>query len=182
MRVDLDGVRLQLPWPGFCADVRVRTRTKAAQVPADQRLPCIRHGDVLSMYPARDVLRHGQSLERDPAGEHHVNDHERLVFRSVDEDVVGCLIWAMECELELLTADIQDIPLVERHARAAAAAIVPVMLTLDDQRTDLNTCARICRSATVDLVGGERVEVTTDSRTASFYLPSLPAQDGTALL
>jgi len=65
---------------------------------------------------------------------------------------------------------------------SAAAAAVPVTLMLDEQRVDLEMCSSTCRTANVDLVGGERIQVATESGTASFELPDLPTQDGTELL
>src|SRR5260370_1674349 len=96
---------------------RIGATAEASQVTADQRLPCVAQGDIVRAYPAGDVLRDGESFERGPAGHHHVDDHQRVVFWRVDEDLVGGVIWAMEGELELLTADLQDIPLVECHGR-----------------------------------------------------------------
>jgi hypothetical protein len=46
----------------------------------------------------------------------------------------------------------------------------------------LQTCSRTCRSTSVTLAGGEHIDVVSDGGTASFDLPALPAQDGTALL
>src|SRR5689334_9015933 len=65
---------------------------------------------------------------------------------------------------------------------SAAAADVPVTLVVDEQPVDLEMCSSTCRTANVDLVGGERIQVTTESGAASFELPHLPTQDGTKLL
>jgi hypothetical protein len=49
----------------------------------------------------------------------------------------------------------------------------------------LDTCSRTCRTATVNLVGREHVEVAAgggSGATASFDVPELPVQDGSALL
>jgi hypothetical protein len=67
----------------------------------------------------------------------------------------------------------------------SAAADVPLSLAVDGQNVSLDTCSRTCRSATVNLTGGEHVDVVAggaNGGTASFDLPALPAADGTALL
>ena len=64
----------------------------------------------------------------------------------------------------------------------AAAADVPLSLVVGGRSVSLETCSRTCRSASVTLTGGEYIDVTADGATASFDLPALPAQDGTALL
>jgi hypothetical protein len=63
-----------------------------------------------------------------------------------------------------------------------AAADVPLSLVVGGRSVSLETCSRTCRSASVTLTGGEHIDVTADGATASFDLPALPAQDGTALL
>jgi hypothetical protein len=68
---------------------------------------------------------------------------------------------------------------------SAAAADVPVSLSVAGQSVALDTCSRTCRTANVSLLGGEHVDVTVGGAgggTASFDLPGLPAQDGAALL
>jgi len=67
----------------------------------------------------------------------------------------------------------------------SGAADVPLSLAVSGQNVSLGTCSRTCRSATVDLIGGEHIDVTAgggSGGTASFDLPALPAPDGTALL
>ena len=64
----------------------------------------------------------------------------------------------------------------------AAAADLPLGVSVDGQSVGLDTCSRTCRIAAVNLVGGERVDVTTGTATASFVLPRLPTRDGTGLL
>ena len=62
------------------------------------------------------------------------------------------------------------------------AAEVPVSLSVSGQAVALDTCSHTCRSGSVHLVGGEHLDVRTDSGTASFDLPELPTQDGIGLL
>jgi hypothetical protein len=67
----------------------------------------------------------------------------------------------------------------------SAAAEVPLSLAVDGQNVSLDLCSRTCRTATVDLSGGEHIDVVAgggSGGTASFDLPALPAPDGTALL
>jgi hypothetical protein len=67
----------------------------------------------------------------------------------------------------------------------SAAADVPLSLAVDGQNVSLDTCSRTCRSTTVDLIGGEHIDVVAGAANggdASFDLPALPAADGTALL
>ncbi len=67
----------------------------------------------------------------------------------------------------------------------AAAADVPLSLALSGRNVPLDTCSRTCRTANVTLIGGEHVDVVAGGAsggTAAFDLPTLPAQDGTALL
>jgi hypothetical protein len=70
-------------------------------------------------------------------------------------------------------------------AGPAAGADVPLTLEVDGTNVPLTTCSRSCRSATLNLNGGERVQVQADGSgggMASFDLPSLPASDGAELL
>src|SRR5438105_12039774 len=67
----------------------------------------------------------------------------------------------------------------------AAAADVPLNLAVNGQNVPLATCSRTCRTADVNLLGGEHVDVVADGAsggTAAFDLPTMPAPDGTALL
>jgi len=67
----------------------------------------------------------------------------------------------------------------------AAAADVPLSLAISGQTIPLDTCSRTCRTAIVTLNGGEHVDVVAGGAsggTAAFDLPTLPTQDGTALL
>jgi hypothetical protein len=68
---------------------------------------------------------------------------------------------------------------------SSAAADVPLSLVVGGQNVALDTCASTCRSATVELIGGEHIDVVpggANGGTASFDLPALPAADGTELL
>jgi hypothetical protein len=70
-------------------------------------------------------------------------------------------------------------------AGPGAAADVSVSLTVDGQSMPVDFCSRSCRAVDVTLFGGEHVDVVvggSEGGTASFYLPALPAADGTALL
>jgi hypothetical protein len=67
----------------------------------------------------------------------------------------------------------------------AAAADVPLSLTVGGQNVPLDTCSRTCRTANEVLMGGERIDVVAGGAsggTAAFDLPTLPAPDGTTLL
>jgi hypothetical protein len=67
----------------------------------------------------------------------------------------------------------------------AAAADVPLTVSVDGQALFLDTCSRTCRTATLVLVGGEHMDVAAGGPaggTAGFDLPALPAPDGMALL
>jgi hypothetical protein len=67
----------------------------------------------------------------------------------------------------------------------SSAADVPVNLSVGGQNIELETCSRTCRTTTMNLNGGERLDITTGGRnggSASFELPALPAQDATALV
>lgn len=67
----------------------------------------------------------------------------------------------------------------------AAAPDVPLSLAVSGQNVPLDTCSRTCRTATLNLIGGEHVDVVVGGAsggTAAFDLPTLPAQDGTALV
>jgi hypothetical protein len=69
--------------------------------------------------------------------------------------------------------------------RPAAAADVPLTVSVDGQALFLDTCSRTCRTATLALDGGEHMDVAAGGPSggaAGFDLPALPAPDGTALL
>jgi hypothetical protein len=64
---------------------------------------------------------------------------------------------------------------------AGAAADVPVSLVINGQPIALDFCSRTCRTADVNLVGAEHVDIVADSPsggTAGFDLPALPAPNG----
>jgi copper transport protein len=64
----------------------------------------------------------------------------------------------------------------------APAPQVPVRLSVAGRSSAFTACGPSCRSATVDLDSGVRLAVTVaGGGTATFVLPALPAQDGTAL-
>ena len=67
-------------------------------------------------------------------------------------------------------------------AGQAAAAQVRLALSVNGRNVMLDACSPTCRTADMDLVGGEHVDITTDAGTAAFELPGLPPQDGTELL
>jgi hypothetical protein len=67
----------------------------------------------------------------------------------------------------------------------SAAADAPLSLAIGGQNVALDTCSRTCRTVNVTLMGGEHVDVVAGGASggaAAFDLPTLPAQDGTALL
>ena len=67
----------------------------------------------------------------------------------------------------------------------ASAGNVSVHLSVDDQPTAMEFCSRSCRTADVNMVGGDHIDVTVDGPTggsASFDLPALPPADGSAVL
>ncbi len=69
-------------------------------------------------------------------------------------------------------------------AGPTAALDVPLSLDVRGSSASLTTCSRTCRSAMVDLAGGDQLEVRVDGAeggTAAFDLPALPAEDGSAL-
>ncbi|MBV9358124.1 MAG: hypothetical protein JO023_21645 [Chloroflexi bacterium] len=69
-------------------------------------------------------------------------------------------------------------------AGPAAALDVPLSLDVNGSSASLTTCSRTCRSAMVDLAGGDHLEVRVDGAdggTATFDLPAMPAEDGNAL-
>jgi hypothetical protein len=66
-----------------------------------------------------------------------------------------------------------------------AAASLRAHLSVGAQSVPLSTCGDTCRRATVAVHGGEEITVRVDGPkggTASFDLPPLPAEDGSALL
>jgi copper transport protein len=69
-------------------------------------------------------------------------------------------------------------------AGPSAALDVPLALDVNGSSTPLTTCSRTCRSATVDLAGGDHLDVKVDGLdggSAAFDLPALPAADGSEL-
>jgi len=70
-------------------------------------------------------------------------------------------------------------------AGPAAAVGVPVDLMVNGSEVPLHLCSRNCRTADVDLQGGEHIDLMASNDTggtASFDLPTFPAPDGTSLL
>lgn len=66
-----------------------------------------------------------------------------------------------------------------------AAAGLRASLTVGGNTLIMQDCGATCRKATVDLAGGEQIEVRVEGAiggTAAFQLPSLPAPDGSQLL
>ncbi|HEU5417899.1 MAG TPA: copper resistance protein CopC [Streptosporangiaceae bacterium] len=73
---------------------------------------------------------------------------------------------------------------VRAYLASPATAASPARIQVQGQWHALSSCGASCRSARVDLRGGERVAVAVGGRgggTAVFDLPSLPAGDGTVL-
>lgn len=67
----------------------------------------------------------------------------------------------------------------------ADAGAIPVTLSVDGRAVGLFSCGSGCRQASVNLAGGERVEVNLAGEkdaVAKFQLPHLPAPDGSNLL
>lgn len=87
---------------------RIGAAAEPPQVTTDQRLPCVLQGIVVSANPAGDVLRNGESLERNPARHHHIDEHQSVVFGRVDKDVVGGVVCSVEGEVQLLAADVKQ--------------------------------------------------------------------------
>jgi len=70
-------------------------------------------------------------------------------------------------------------------AGPAAAVDVQVDLLVNGSEVPLQLCSRNCRTADVDLQGGEHIDLMASNDTggtASFDLPTFPAPDGTSLL
>ena len=67
----------------------------------------------------------------------------------------------------------------------AAAAALSASLSVGGTADALTTCGSTCRKATVELLGGERVDVQVagpTGGTAMFLLPEIPAPDGASLV
>src|SRR6202012_2868549 len=62
---------------------------QAAQVPRDEAGPRVGQGDVGGAHVADDVFGQVEVVDGHPAGVDHVDEHEGVVARKVDVDVVG---------------------------------------------------------------------------------------------
>ena len=76
-----------------------------------------------------DVLGNGEVLERHPAGEDHVHDHQGLVVRRVDEDVVRGVVRPVVVKEQPFPARLQDVMVVEGDGRRR-----PVRVCLTQQQ------------------------------------------------
>jgi hypothetical protein len=93
-------------------------------VAADEGLPLVAHRDVLCPDPVRDVLRNGEVLERHPAREDHVHDHQGLVVRRVDEDVVRSVVRPVVLKEQSLSPHLQDVMVVEGDGRRRPVRVI----------------------------------------------------------
>jgi len=74
--------------------------------------------------PVRDVLGNGEVLERHPAGEDHVHDHQGPVVRRVDEDVVRSVVGPVVVKEQPFSSHLQDIMVVERDGRRRPVRVI----------------------------------------------------------
>ena len=93
------------------------TRTASIQMSADKMIEVIRKDLVVRFDEARHALDFAQGLEEHPAGEDDVDEHEDLLYGSVDEDVAGFVVGTSVYELEGLVADFQSVRAFEGDGR-----------------------------------------------------------------
>ena len=101
--------------------------------------------------PVRDVLGNGEVLERYPAGEDHVHDHQGPVVRRVDEDVVRSVVRPVVVKEQPFSAQLQDVMVVERDSRRR-----PVRVIIAQQHAAAFAVSRLC-----PMVGGASARTTS---------------------
>src|SRR5260221_5411081 len=85
----------------------VVARTEPAHVAADVVLPRVRERVRVGRDVAGDVFRQVRQVDRCPCRVDNVDEHERLVVRQVDEDVVGGVVGAVPGEVDAFAADLE---------------------------------------------------------------------------
>ena len=86
-----------------------------AHVAADEVLPRVGQGLGGGGDGAGDVLVEVEAVERHPAGQVDVDQHQRVVGREVDVDVVGRVVGAVPGQVDPLPADAQRAVGLEGH-------------------------------------------------------------------
>ncbi len=92
----------------------VVARPEPAHVAADVVLPRVRQRVRVGRDVAGDVFRQVRKVDRCPSRVDDVDEHERLVVRQVDEDVVGGVVGAVPGEVDAFAADLERPVVLER--------------------------------------------------------------------
>ena len=85
-----------------------------AEVAADEVLPRVRERVRRRLDVAGDVLGQVGDVDRRPAGIDDVDEHQRVVVRQVDDDVVGRVVGAVPGQVDPLAADLERAAVLER--------------------------------------------------------------------
>jgi hypothetical protein len=84
---------------------------------ADVRLPGKLERLVRRVDVAGDLLREIEVVDRHPSRIHDVDEHQRVVVREVDEDVVRRVVRALEARLDPLASDLEGVGVLEGDVR-----------------------------------------------------------------
>ncbi len=97
-----------------------------AQVSGDEVLPGVGQGLGGGLHPAGHVLTQVDAVEGHPAGEHDVDEHEGVVVREVDVDVVGRVVAPVPRQLDTFAADLEG-PLIGKglFRRRLGLVVIP---------------------------------------------------------
>src|SRR5258708_17247194 len=90
-------------------------RGEPAQVPADEMRPWIRQRDFRSVHVPLHVLAEVDVVDRHPAGVDDVDEHQRVVVREMDVDVVRRVVGAAPGEFDALSAYLKRVAVGEGY-------------------------------------------------------------------
>src|SRR6266516_5575059 len=94
-----------------------------AQVPADQVGPRVVQRDGRGAHVPDDVLGQVEVVDRHPARVDHVDEHQRVVVREVDVDVVRRVVGAVPGQLDTLAPDLEGVTVGEGDIRQRAGLV-----------------------------------------------------------
>src|ERR1700733_10587144 len=94
-----------------------------AQVPADEVRPRVVQRDGRGAGVPDDVVAEVEVVDGYPAGVDHVNEHQGVVVREVDVDVVRGVVGAVPGQFDPLAADFQGVAVGEGHVWDGAGGV-----------------------------------------------------------
>jgi hypothetical protein len=103
---------------------QVVTGAEPAEMTADELLPRVGHGPVRGVDVPGYVLAEVEVVDRHPAGVDDVDEHERVVVREVNVDVVRRVVRPVIGQFDPLAADLERVAVLEGDLRRGSRRVV----------------------------------------------------------